>query len=157
VQILRALTPARIVGVDLDARHLEVARGVGADEGFLPGEAEAAIKTLTRGQGAELVLDVVGSDETLALAAAISRVQGHLTVLGLAGGTIPWTEMGVLPWEVELTTTYWGSAIELMECLELARTGKIHAHVERFSLDDVHDAYAALRSGSIEGRAVVCP
>jgi propanol-preferring alcohol dehydrogenase len=157
VQLLAALSPARIVGVDVNPAHLEVARGAGAQDGFVPEEAVEAIRALTRGLGAELVLDVVGSEDTMALAAAVARVEGHLTVLGLAGGTFSWAAMGVLPWECELTSTYWGTAIELMEVLDLARAGHIRAHVERFTLDHVEDAYEALREGRLEGRAVVCP
>jgi propanol-preferring alcohol dehydrogenase len=44
-----------------------------------------------------------------------------------------------------------------MECLELARQGKIHAHVERFSLDAAPRAYEKMRAGELDGRAVICP
>ncbi|HEY2334140.1 MAG TPA: hypothetical protein VGH58_03920 [Solirubrobacterales bacterium] len=44
-----------------------------------------------------------------------------------------------------------------MEVLDLARTGQIGAHVERFSLDRVSDAYEAMRDGKLEGRAAICP
>lgn len=157
VQMLHALSPARIVAVDMSADKLRVAREVGADETFEPGEdTAAAIRELTGGRGAELVLDVVGSDDTLALARQLLSFESHLTVVGLAGGTIAydWT---VLPFESQLTTTYWGTAVELIEVLELARAGKIHAHVERFPLDRVEDAYARMREGSLDGRAVICP
>jgi propanol-preferring alcohol dehydrogenase len=158
VQILRAMTAARIVAVDTNPARLSLAVDVGADETFQPGPATSDdIRTLTRGLGAELVLDVVGSDDTLALAASVARAQGHLTVLGLAGGNLNWTEMGTLPWECSLTCTYWGSAVELMEVLDLAAAGHIRAKVERFPLERVADAYDALRAGTLEGRAVVCP
>gem|GEM_PF-1425938 len=49
------------------------------------------------------------------------------------------------------------TAVELMECLELVRQGKIHAHVERFSLDDAPRAYEKMRAGELDGRAVICP
>jgi propanol-preferring alcohol dehydrogenase len=158
VQILRAMTATRIVAVDTNSAHLSLAVEVGADETYQPGPATAdEIRALTRGLGAELVLDVVGSDDTLALSAAVARSQGHLTVLGLAGGRLNWSEMAPLPWECSLTCTYWGSAVELMEVLELAAAGHIHAKVQRFPLERVADAYDALRSGTLEGRAVVCP
>jgi propanol-preferring alcohol dehydrogenase len=158
VQILRAMTATRIVAVDTNPAHLSIAVDVGADATFQPGEGTAGdIRRLTRGRGADLVLDVVGSDETLALAAAVAGMQSHLTVLGLAGGTLSWTEMGTLPWACSLTCTYWGSAIELMEVLELAAAGHIEARVQRFALDRAPDAYAAMREGTLEGRAVVCP
>src|SRR5215208_6883932 len=66
VQLLRALTSAQIVAVDVNPEHLRVAREVGADVAIPSGEHTAEeIHELTRGQGAELVLDVVGSDDTL--------------------------------------------------------------------------------------------
>jgi propanol-preferring alcohol dehydrogenase len=158
VQILRALTGTRIVAVDLSEDHLRVAREVGADETFVPGPDTAEqIRELTRGLGANLALDVVGSDDTMALAAAVARVGGHVTVLGLAGGSLTWTAMGTLPWSCSLTSTYWGSAVELAEVLELAQRGQIRAHTQRFTLEQAPEAYAAMREGRLEGRAVICP
>ncbi len=159
VQLLRALSATRIVAVDPIEEHLQLAREAGADEVVRPGEDVAnEIRAHTRGRlGAQLVLDVVGSDDTLALAASVVAMESQLTVLGLAGGSLSWAAMGVLPWACELTSTYWGSAIELAEVLELARRGQIRAHTQRFALDDVADAYGALREGRIEGRAVICP
>lgn len=87
VQILAALSPARIIAVDTSADKLVLAREVGVDEAVGAGEnAAAAIQELTRGRGAELVIDMVGADDTLALAAKIVRFESHLTVVGLAGG-----------------------------------------------------------------------
>lgn len=54
------------------------------------------------------MLDVVGSDDTIALAAATVGAEGALTVIGLGGGTLTWGAMGVLPWEAEVTSTWWG-------------------------------------------------
>jgi propanol-preferring alcohol dehydrogenase len=158
VQLLRALTAARIVAVDPNRDHLQRASELGADAGFAPdADAAAQIVELTGGRGAQLALDVVGSDETMELARAVAAVEGHLTVLGLAGGSLSWTAMGVLPWECSLTSTYWGSANELGEVLDLARAGRIRADVERFALADAGAAYDALRAGRIAGRAVICP
>lgn len=157
VQILRALTSTRIVAVDLDRSKLELAREVGADVALRSGEwTGEEVRELTRGLGAELVLDFVGSDATLALAAACARVEGDLTVVGLAGGTLAY-RFGALPWECSLALTYWGTAVELAEVLDLARQGKVRAHVERYPLARVEEAYARLRDGRVDGRAVVLP
>src|SRR4029079_7667088 len=68
VQILRALTPARVIATDVDPAKLELARAVGADHTVASSEdAAAEIRELTQGRGAALVLDCVGSDGTLAL------------------------------------------------------------------------------------------
>ncbi len=157
VQLLRVLSPARIVAVDTAEEKLALAREGGADEVVLAGDQAAGrIRELTRGQGAELVLDLVGSDATMALAAAAARTQGHLTVAGLAGGTLP-VRFGALPLECAVAIPYWGSRSELMEVVALAEAGRISAHVERFPLERAAEAYERMRAGTLHGRAVITP
>ncbi|MDQ2622508.1 MAG: alcohol dehydrogenase catalytic domain-containing protein [Actinomycetota bacterium] len=62
-----------------------------------------------------------------------------------------------LPWGARIATTYWGTAVELMEVLELSRDGRIGIETERHSLDEAEAAYGRLREGKVKGRAVVCP
>ncbi len=157
VQLLRAGSPAGGIAVDVDAAKLDLAREVGADETVAAGESAAAeIRELTRGLGAMVVFDCVGSEQTMKLATAVARPGGAVQIIGLAGGMIPFG-FGALPFDCSLTIPYWGSVVELMEVLELARAGKIRAHIERFALDHVADAYARLRAGTLQGRAVITP
>ena len=75
------------------------------------------------GTGADLVLDMVGSDDSIALGAKVARFQSHVTVVGLAGGKFEFA-FGALPFEAQLTIPYWGSAVELAEVLDLARKAR---------------------------------
>jgi len=157
IQILRAVSPATIVAVDQRADALELARNLGADHTVQAGpDAAAQITELTAGRGADVVVDLVGADATLALAAAVTRPLGHLTIVGIAGGTLPVSFFGIA-YEVSVATTYWGSLPELVEVIALAAAGRINARVRRFGLDDALDAYAAMRAGTLEGRAVIVP
>jgi propanol-preferring alcohol dehydrogenase len=157
VEILRALSPTRVIAVDTSADKLRLAREVGAEEAVEAGEGAAdAIRDLTGGAGVDLVLDMVGADETLVLASKIVHFKSHVTVVGLAGGSFPFT-FGALPFECSLALPYWGTAVELMEVLELAQAGRIKPHTERFPLDRVEEAYQRMREGSLDGRAVICP
>ncbi len=157
IQILRAITPATIIAVDQQPEALAVAKEVGAHHGVLSGaDAVAQIRELTKGQGAEVVLDFVGKDPTLRLAAACVRTLGHLTIVGLGGGTLPVNFFGV-PYEASVATTYWGSLPELMDVITLARQGHIRAHVTEFALSDAVSAYDRLRKGELRGRAVIRP
>lgn len=157
VQILRALSPATIVAVDVSEEKLRLAGEVGADQAIAAGEGAAEeIRLISGGRGAELVVDMVGSDDSIALAAAVARFESHLTIVGLAGGKFEFA-FGALPFEAQLTIPYWGSAVELEEVLELARAGRIRAHVERFPLERAGDAYQRMREGELDGRAVICP
>jgi propanol-preferring alcohol dehydrogenase len=157
IQILDALSPARIVAVDVNAKALELARDVGAAETVLMDDDTVdQVRTSTAGIGADLVLDFVGTDETLRFAAAAARSLGHLTLVGIGGGTLP-IGFFTVPYELSVATTYWGSIPELIEVIALARAGKIRAHVQRFSLDDAPVAYQQMRAGELHGRAVVVP
>ncbi|MDK1346944.1 NAD(P)-dependent alcohol dehydrogenase [Streptomyces sp. 378] len=158
VQMLRALTPARVVALDVSKEKLALARDVGAHETLLSdSEAAARIRGLTGGTGAEVVLDFVGVEATLAVAAASVAVAGDVTVVGLGGGTLAVGFGGGLPFEVSASFPYWGSRTELLEVLELARLGLVSSHVETFTLEQAPEAYERLHAGEIVGRAVVLP
>jgi propanol-preferring alcohol dehydrogenase len=158
VQLLRALTPARILALDVSKEKLELARTVGAHETLLSDrEAAVRIRELTGGTGAEAVLDFVGVEATLAVAAASVAVEGDVTVVGIGGGTLAVGFGGGLPFEVSASAPYWGSRVELVEVVQLARQGLVSSHVETFSIEDAPLAYERLHAGEIQGRAVVLP
>jgi propanol-preferring alcohol dehydrogenase len=157
VQVLHAVTAARIVVVDPKAEARQLAKAGGADVLLAPGPGTAEeIRALTDGHGADVVLDFVGTDATLALAAACARQLGDLTIVGLGGGTLPVSFFGV-PYEVSVQTTYWGNRAELVEVLDLAARDLISADVTRFPLEEAPAAYAGLAAGEIVGRAVIVP
>ena len=62
-----------------------------------------------------------------------------------------------LPYETSVQTTYWGNRAELVEVLDLAARGLLRAEITTFGLQDAVHAYEQLRSGAVDGRAVVVP
>jgi propanol-preferring alcohol dehydrogenase len=106
--------------------------------------------------GADVVLDFVGSQDTLDLARATVSTGGDIVIVGLAGGRLP-AGFGTLPFETRVTMTFWGTKAELAEVIALARAGRVAVHVEQFALADAQTAYDRLKAGSLRGRAVVIP
>jgi propanol-preferring alcohol dehydrogenase len=156
VQLVRALSPARIVAVDVRERALELARTAGADATFLSAELDPAeVRAAAGPDGATLVLDFVGSDATLALAARVLATGGHLTLVGLGGGTFPMASGLPLEWSVSRISN--GTIPELHEVVELARRGAIRLEVEPLPLADALEGYRRLRDGELVGRAVAVP
>jgi propanol-preferring alcohol dehydrogenase len=157
VQLLRELTPSRVVAVDprASARQLALDAGAAAaldSAGLEPGDVRAE-----SGSGAALVLDFVGSDETLRLAASVVAVGGHVSMVGLAGGKLPTGAGSPLPIEWTAGKPSWGTLPELHEVVALAHAGGLEVEVERLSLDEAVEGYRRLRSGEVVGRAVVVP
>jgi propanol-preferring alcohol dehydrogenase len=89
IQVLKALASATtVVALDTSEDKLKIAGRMGADEALLSGDdAIKRINDMTHGQGAEVVLDLVGVNPTLTMAAQVSRVLGHLTIVGLGNAT----------------------------------------------------------------------
>ena len=157
VQIARATTAAQVIAVDVKPDALELARKVGAHHAVASDEsAAAAVRELTGGRGADVVIDFVGATATLELARAVARNLADLTIVGIAGGQLP-VSFFSQPYEVAIATTYWGSRPELAELLALAATGQVSTERSLYSLDDAARAYRDLHDGTVTGRAVVVP
>ncbi|WP_219417832.1 NAD(P)-dependent alcohol dehydrogenase [Pseudonocardia nigra] len=157
VQLLRALTPARVVAVDVSEDKLALARRVGAHETLLSGpETAAQVREITGGEGTRAAFDFVGAQPTVELAGAVAGVESDVTIVGIAGGTLP-VGFGSTAFEVAVRAPYWGTRDELIEVLDLARAGLVGVHVERFGIDDGPQAYRALHHGEVDGRAVILP
>lgn len=157
VQVLRAITGAVVVAVDSREAARDLAKRCGADVVVAPGpDAVAEVRAAGHGLGADVVLDMVGSDDTLALAGAVARQLSDITVVGIGGGSLPFGFFTV-PYEASVQTTYWGNRTELVEVLDLAARGLLRAESTRFPLAEAAGVYDRLRRGDIAGRAVVVP
>jgi propanol-preferring alcohol dehydrogenase len=157
VQIARAITPSQVIAVDAREGALGLAKTSGADHVVLAGDdAATEIREHTGGRGADVVIDFVGNDATIALAVASSRTLSDITIVGIGGGSMAFGFFTV-PYEAAVATTYWGSIPELVEVVALAEAGHIRAEVERFPLSGAVDAYDRMAAGTLNGRAVIVP
>ncbi|MFC4120683.1 NAD(P)-dependent alcohol dehydrogenase [Nonomuraea zeae] len=157
VQLLRALSPARVIALDVSEDKLALAREVGAHETLTSDTgAAAAVRGLTDGRGAQAVFDFVGAESTVAVAGAVAAVESDIVIVGLGGGRLP-VGFGALPVGTTVSSTYWGARGELIEVLELARAGSVEVHVETFALAEAPLAYERLHEGKVHGRAVILP
>ncbi|MGP4043071.1 NAD(P)-dependent alcohol dehydrogenase [Streptomyces sp. 2A115] len=157
IQLLRAMTSARVIALDVSEEKLLLAREVGAHETVLSdARAAARVRELTGGIGAEAVFDFVGAEPTVKTAGAVAAVEGEVSIVGIGGGALP-VGFGHLPFEVSVNAPYWGSRGELIEVLALARSGAVSVHTETFTLDEAPLAYERLHAGKINGRAVILP
>ena len=157
VQLLRALSGCRIVAVDRRPEALEVAQRSGADV-VLQADGLTAddVRRAAGSRGAELVMDFVGVDSTMELSARCVAPGGHLAMLGIGGGTLPF-RFGVVPFETIVVYSNWGTRAELAEIVGLAQDGVVKMEVERVGLEDVPAAYERLHAGDVRGRVVAVP
>ena len=163
LQLLRATTSCRVIAVDNDPERLASAPSYGADL-TVRSDAQAAdeILALTRGLGAEVVLDFAGVEPTLKLGNRIVGVYGHWVIVGLGKGDFPIrtaspAQGGAPPWGVSVIRPYGATRSDSRQVIALAQQGRLKASVERFALDDAPAAFRKLEHGEIHGRAVLVP
>lgn len=159
LQLLRRLSPAKIIAVDSAPAKVETATAYGADVAVhSSGDSDAVAEILAHsgGKGATVVFDLVGAPATAKLAGAISRRGGEVSMVGLGGAELPVGFRSVAS-DCTVVSPYWGTLVELMEVIELANLGLIKAEIERFALADVAGAYERMEAGTLKGRAVIEP
>lgn len=161
LQILAATTGARIIALDIDESKLAAACEHGADL-VLKSDDDAAPRILdeTGGYGADVVIDFVGVQPTVDLAAQVIAPEGLIRFVGLGGGKLSFgadPDGASLPWGVNVQRSFGGTRVDLLEVLALARQGKLTVETVRYPLADFQQAFDDLEAGRIAGRAILVP
>ena len=159
IQLLRVLAPVRIVAADVDDTKLEQAKALGADDVVNNRNAPAAaerIQQITGARGVGFVLDCVGVQPTIDLGARLLGRNSVWTIVGLGGGHHDFHH-GSTPYGCSVSIPYWGSRVELMEVIAMARDGRIRVEITEFPLEQAVGVYEKLKAGHITGRAVLTP
>jgi propanol-preferring alcohol dehydrogenase len=160
IKLLRVLTGAPIIAVDVAEEKLQIAKEYGAVhalDGRDP-EVRDRIVALSGGAGVSASFDFVGADSTLALASGSTRTGGKVTQVGLAGGEARLKLFENFPFEVSFEGTLWGTIKELREVVALAEGGLLTPIDLQFEpLDRINQVHEHLKAGKIPGRVVITP
>lgn len=150
---------ARVVAVDLTDEKLAYAREHGADE-VIDGndDLEGAILAVTRGRGADVVLDYVAGSATLAPAFRALAPHGRLVIQGV---NPPGDELRVEPRafvhrQISVSGSRYASRREVAEAIELVRRGSLRPAVSRtVPLEDAETLFELISGRRLLGRAAI--
>jgi NAD+-dependent secondary alcohol dehydrogenase Adh1 len=160
IQALRAMSATEIIVVDRSAAALQHARGWGADHTVAPkddGSHLDEIMELTKGIGAQAVIDYVGENGAQDDAVKLLAANGVHFMVGY-GGTlqVKILEQALFP-ETSFVGCIVGNYNELVELVDLTARGLVKLTTTTFPLDGVNDAFHALDEGRMIGRGVLVP
>jgi alcohol dehydrogenase len=141
----RLYSPAHIVVIDKAESRLQAAKLFGADITVLAGTEDplAAVRALTGGLGADVVIEAVGTPQTFELCATLVRAGGHLANVGVHGkpATLHLEDLWIR--NVTITTglvdTY--STPKLLDMLVAGQLDLGHMVTHRFGIEDFMQAY----------------
>ncbi|MCP9956456.1 S-(hydroxymethyl)mycothiol dehydrogenase [Streptomyces sudanensis] len=156
---------AKIIAVDLDPRKLDTARRLGATHTVDAGEADPveAVRELTGGFGADVVIDAVGRPETYRQAFYARDLAGTVVLVG-----VPTPEMklelpllDVFGRGGALKSSWYGDCLPSRDfpmLVDLHLQGRLDLDAfvsETIALDDVEDAFTSMRKGDVLRSVVV--
>jgi NAD+-dependent secondary alcohol dehydrogenase Adh1 len=158
IQVLAALSATTIIVVDRHPEALEFAKSIGADHGVVAdGSQVEAVKELTGGNGAEVVLDFVGEEGAEKDAWQMTRRAGSHFVIGY-GGIVEVPTIEIISTERNVIGNIVGTYNDLAELMALAAQGKVTLHTKPYPLEAANDAIDDLDSGRLPGtRAILIP
>lgn len=157
VKYLRALTDATVIAVDIDEAKRTHALTIGATtavDSQADDAAEQVMAATSDGLGVNAIVDFVGIDSTLALAAAVTAPQGRIVLVGIGGGSL--TVSYVSPrQQVQVSTSTLGTVDDQRRVIQLAREHGIIGNTTPYAFEDVNQALRDLADHKITERAVL--
>jgi propanol-preferring alcohol dehydrogenase/NAD+-dependent secondary alcohol dehydrogenase Adh1 len=158
VQLLRLLTTAHLVVVEIDPQRAEAARRLGAHtviEAPAP-DASRVVRELTDGFGAQVVLDLVGEGDVPAHAMNMLGKGGVYSIVGY-GGFVRIEHLDMINRELTILGNQIGSYADLEALVEFVGRGDVTIDSTLFPLDSVTDVLRDVEAGRVSGRAVLVP
>jgi NAD+-dependent secondary alcohol dehydrogenase Adh1 len=157
VQSLAALTATRIIVVDRNPDALKLAEQLGAQHTVVADGGQVdAVKDLTGGNGAEVVLDFVAEQGAEMDGWNMTAPGGSYFVIGY-GGTLEIPTLDIISTERNIVGNIVGTYNELAELMALAQAGKVTLHTRTYPLDAAVEALSDLDAGRVRGRAILVP
>ncbi|WP_019633718.1 S-(hydroxymethyl)mycothiol dehydrogenase [Actinomadura atramentaria] len=150
---------ARIIAVDLDERKLAAAAGLGATHTVRAGETDvvAAVRDLTDGFGADLVIDAVGRPETYEQAFYARDLAGTVVLVGVPtpGMRLDLPLPDVFGRGGALKSSWYGDCLPSRDfpmLIDLYLQGRLDLDAfvsETIALDGVEDAFDRMGRGDV--------
>ena len=157
IQCLAALTATTIVVVDRNPDALKLAEQLGARHTVLSDGGQVdAVRELTGGAGADVVLDFVAEQGAEQDGFAMTGRAGSYFVIGY-GGAVRIPTLDIISTERSIVGNIVGTYNELVELMELAQAGKVTLHTRTYPLEAAAEAIDDLDAGRVRGRAILVP
>lgn len=152
---------ANVIAMDRSEAKLKLATEIGGADFAVniskQNDIKNKVEKITKGKGIDVILDTVGSENTLDIAVNCLSKRGAIVLVGLFGKEVKFPLFQTVLNEYQIYGSLWGNYNELCEVIELSKNGMIKHQVQKFSLSEVNDAVDLLVTGNINGRAVIVP
>ncbi len=152
---------ATVIGIGRTPAKLDRAVSLGADHVVNAAETEdvaAAVRELTGGRGADVVFELVATNETMPAALGMLAKRGALVFIGYSFDRLETHPIGLVIGETRVMGSVGNTLAELEEAVRLVAEGKVRTLVDRtLPLYRFQEALDAVRAREVLGRIVLKP
>ena len=152
------LSGGAVIGLDIDQRKLDIIKGFGvAGTARSEAEARALVDELTRGIGADVIINTISNPAGFKTAANLVRRGGRIVGVGYyAGKNAEFETANMVLNEYEVLGSRYALRYEMQRVLDLFAAGKVQAMVDSIlPLEDANEAFRRLAEGEVVGRTVL--
>ncbi|MFX0200057.1 MAG: alcohol dehydrogenase catalytic domain-containing protein [Candidatus Hodarchaeota archaeon] len=158
IQIAKAMG-ASVIAISRSEEKLKMAKRFGAD--YAVGgrkDPVSDVREITNGNGVNVVLDFVGSEQTLGNGLKMLTTLGQLLVIGVGPGPLKCMPNDAVDRELTISGVKVGTHKDLVDLVMLAKRGMVKSITTKtFKLDEANEALGQLKRGQILGRSVIQP
>ena len=147
---------AEVIGVDLAADKLDLARECGADA-TVNAATTQAYKEIKKLSGGGVHVAMVTSASSAAYESALRSLRrgGTLSVVGMSPDPISLSTVALVSGEYRIVASAVGTRQDLRELLQIASEGKVKCRVETRGLPEVNQVLSEMKDGRLVGRVVL--
>ncbi len=158
VQMLKQMTPSKIIAINRSEKSIKLAERVGADFPIVAGKdgGIGRVLEITNNVGADVVLDLVGESDVTNMAIKMTKNQGIVSIVGY-GGSFADSTFDVINREISIIGNLTGTYPEFNEMVKLYLDGKFSVEGPVYQLKDANKALDDLATNKYFGRATLTP
>lgn len=153
VQVARAFG-ADVIGLDVSADKLALARELGASSAFDVTDPDT-VKAVRKLGGMHVAVVTSAAKAAYEMALKCLRPAGTLAVVGLPSEPIGFQALALVGSELRIVSAAVGTRDDLRATLDLAVAGKLRCRIEEVPLEQVNDVFERMTRGAISGRMVL--
>lgn len=161
VQGARIAGAGRIIAIDRVPEKLALAQELGATEVINSAEVDPAT---VLPEGVDHVFEAIGRTDTIETAISLVAPGGQALLIGMApvGATVPITPLDLTLTDRSIRGSWYGGVVperDFSILIDLYRSGELRMDsiVQRIKLDDINDAFDAIRRGEAIRSVIVYP
>ncbi|MGA9172055.1 MAG: zinc-binding dehydrogenase, partial [Nitrososphaeraceae archaeon] len=143
---------SNIIALDRQDEKLQLAESVGADFTINTSRCEKQkireeVLKATNGRGVDIVVDCVGTENTVYNSIRLPKKGGILVLVGFFGNQITLPLVPLVINEYSIIGSLWGNYNELREVIDLAKKKIIKHSIQKFPLNMINEVISLLKRG----------